>query len=158
MSRSGNDGVPSAIGVLTTAVTLPAPVPQPSPAAEWLLLGAALLHLWEVEGHGRVWWGYGVFFLLIVLGQAAYSLLLPRYGARNGFLLAGVVANLALVGLWAWTRTVGGVPVGPHRHVEAVGPVDLTTMSLQLLAVALLVVTLLQRRRAAVLVRRPPGD
>ena len=130
-------------------MTLPAPVPQPSPAAEWLLLGAALLHLWEVEGHGQVWWGYGVFFLLIVLGQAAYSLLLPRYGARNGFLLAGVVANLALVGLWAWTRTVGGVPVGPHRHVEAVGPVDLTTMSLQLLAVALLVETLLRRRRAA---------
>ena len=158
MSRSGNDGASSATGVLTIAVTLPGPVPQPSPAVEWLLLGAALLHLWEVEGHGRVWWGYGVFFLLIVLGQAAYSLLLPRYGARNGFLLAGVVANLALVGLWAWTRTVGGVPVGPHRHVEAVGPVDLTTMSLQLLAVALLVVTLLHRRRAAVLVRRPPGD
>lgn len=117
------------------------------------MLAAALLHLWEVDGHGRVWWGYGVFFVVIVVGQGLYSLLLPRYGDVRRFLLAGVLGNTALIALWAWTRTLGGVPVGPHRHIEPVGLVDSVTVTVELLAVALLVQALTRRRRAT----RPPA-
>ena len=116
--------------------------------AEWLLLSAAVLHLWEVDGHGRAWWGYGLFFVVIVVGQGLYSLLLPRYGRVQRFLVAGVLGNTALIGLWAWTRTLGGVPVGPHRHVEPVGLVDSVTVSLQLVAVVLLVQALTRLRAA----------
>ncbi len=116
---------------------------------EWLLLAAAVLHLWEVDGHGRAWWGYGVFFVSIVVVQAAYSLLLPRLGHLQGFLVAGIVGNLALIALWAWTRTVGAVPIGPHRHLEPVGVIDALTMTLQLLAVILLVQGLRRLRHRA---------
>ena len=116
--------------------------------AEWLLLSAAVLHLWEVDGHGRAWWGYGLFFVVIVVGQGLYSLLLPRYASVQSFLVAGVLGNTALIALWAWTRTLGGVPVGPHRHVEPVGLVDSVTVTLQLLAVVLLVQALTRLRAA----------
>lgn len=103
------------------------------------MLAAALLHLWEVDGHGRAWWGYGAFFVVVVVGQGLYSLLLPRHGGVRAFLVAGALGNTALIALWAWTRTLGGVPIGPHRHVEPVGLVDSVTVTVELLAVALLV-------------------
>lgn len=106
--------------------------------AEWLLIGAALLHLWEVEGHGLVWWGYGVFFAAIVAWQGLYSVLLPRRSASRAFLLAGIGTNAALVLLWTYTRFVAAVPVGPHRHLEPVGAVDLLTMALQTFVIVLL--------------------
>ena len=112
---------------------------------EWLLLGAAILHLWEVDRHGRAWWGYGAFFVVIVVGQAVYSLLLPRLVEVRSFLVVGVAGNVALLGLWAWTRSVGGVPIGPHRHIEPIGAVDGATMALQLLAVVLLIQALRRR-------------
>ncbi len=112
---------------------------------EWLLLAAAILHLWEVDRHGRVWWGYGAFFVVIVVGQAVYSLLLPRLAEVRTFLVVGVVGNVALLGLWAWTRLVDGVPIGPHRHIEPIGAVDGATMALQALAVVLLMQALRRR-------------
>ena len=116
--------------------------------AEWLLLSAAVLHLWEVDGHGRAWWGYGLFFVVIVVGQGVYSLLLPHYGRVQRFLVAGVLGNTALIALWAWTRTLGGIPIGPHRHIEPVGLVDSVAMTLQLVAVVLLVQALIRLRAA----------
>lgn len=112
---------------------------------EWLLLAAAILHLWEVDRHGRAWWGYGAFFVIVVVGQAVYSLLLPRLAEVRTFLVAGVAGNVALLGLWAWTRSVGGVPIGPHRHIEPIGAVDGATMAVQLLAVLLLMQALRRR-------------
>ena len=135
-------------GAVQKSVTWNAPTTMARQPAEWLLLWAAVLHLWEVDGHGRAWWGYGLFFVVIVVGQGLYSLLLPRYGHVQRFLVAGVLGNTALIALWAWTRTLGGVPVGPHRHVEPVGLVDSVTVTLQLVAVVLLVQALTRLRAA----------
>lgn len=142
MNPGAHGNVPTFVTPITPTITV---VRRP---AEWLLLSAAVLHLWEVDGHGRAWWGYGLFFVVIVVGQGVYSLLLPRYGGVQSFLVAGVLGNTALIALWAWTRTLGGVPVGPHRHVEPVGLVDSVTMMLQLLAVVLLVQALTHLRAA----------
>lgn len=118
------------------------------PLAGWLMLAAAVLHLWEVQDHGRVWWGYGVFFTLIVLAQGLSALLLPRYAGSRAYLMSGVLGNLALTALWAWSRSVG-LPVGPYRHAVAIGPVDAVTMTLQTLVVVLLVQALLRGRAAS---------
>ena len=79
--------------------------------------------------------------------------MLPRLADVRTFLVVGVAGNVALLGLWAWTRMVGGVPIGPHRHIEPVGAVDGAAVALQALAVVLLI----QALRGQPLRRRPPS-
>ena len=107
-------------------------------AAEALSMAAALIHLYVTPEHLEEWWGYGAFFLVAALFQAAYTMTLPRWSGRPLFLIAGAAANLAIVGLWAVTRTVG-VPAGPHAgKVEEAGLLDVAaTASEALLAVIL---------------------
>src|SRR5215213_7456158 len=78
-------------------------------AAAALSLLAGLLHLWVTPEHFEEWWGYGVFFVVAGAAQILYVpivLLLPT----RIFLLGGIADNLAIVGLYLLTRTVG-IPV-----------------------------------------------
>ena len=96
---------------------------------------AAAIHLGVVPGHWRQAPLYGAFFLLAGAAQLGYSLLVLARPLR-ALVAIDVLGNLALLVLWAQTRT-SGVPVGPAAGLrESVGPVDLTCALLELLVVA----------------------
>ena len=74
--------------------------------------------------HFDEWLGYGLFFLVLALAQLVYSVLLLRRPSSRTVLVAGIVGNALIIGLWAVTRTVG-IPLGPASgEVEAIGVVD----------------------------------
>jgi manganese oxidase len=116
-----------------------------------LSLIAALTHAWATFEHFEEWWGYGTFFLIAAAAQACYALALLRRPGRS-LLLLGVVVNLAIVSLWAVTRTVGIPFFGPHAgEVERVGVMDLSAAVAELALVTLLIALLsvAQRPNAA---------
>jgi len=88
-------------------------------------LGAAMSHVWAMPEHFGEWWLYGALFLLVASLQGFYGVALWRWAGRTVFIL-GMGGNLAIVGFYLATRTVG-VPFGPHvGEVEAVGGLGLT--------------------------------
>jgi len=93
-------------------------------AAAGLSVVAGLLHLAVMPEHFEEWLGYGLFFLAVALAQLAYPVPLLRRPSSRAVLVAGIVGNALIIGLWAVTRTIG-VPLGPEAgEVEAVGLVD----------------------------------
>jgi len=85
-------------------------------AAAGFSLVAAIVHLWATPEHFEEWWGYGAFFLVSAVAQAAYAaLLLARPSQR--FLIAGIVGNSAIVLLYLVTRTLGIPFFGPEAGV-----------------------------------------
>lgn len=84
----------------------------------------------------------GVFFLAITLAQAAWACLVCLDATRQ-LLLAGIAGNLALVALWAVSRSVGLPVLGR----ESVGGWDLAAGAWELILVAACLVGL--RRSAA---------
>src|SRR5215212_6490969 len=94
-------------------------------SAVGLSLVAALIHLWVTPEHFGEWWGYGTFMLVSFVAQAIYAVALlvrPRWPL---LLLAGASGNLAIIGMWVVSRTVG-IPLGPAvGEVEGMGALDL---------------------------------
>lgn len=73
-------------------------------------------------------------FTLMALGQGLWVLVV-LVAPRRSVLIAGAAGNVALVALWAWTRTLGlpfGVAGGSR---EGVGAVDLLAIGLEGVAV-----------------------
>jgi hypothetical protein len=127
-------------------------------AAETLSFGAALVHLWAAQGRDAGWWGFVAFFVAVGAAQALYSIALPRFGRRAGFLLLGVAGNLSVLAVWVMTRTVGvpyvrttGIETSELRlgGTEGVGVADLaaTTMEVALVAMLAMLAVNLYRRR-----------
>ena len=89
----------------------------------WATLLAALIHLAVTPEHFAEAALYGAFFAVVTAAQLGYAVAVVARPGR--FLLAaGAVAQLLIVGLWAWTRTVG-IPLGPSSgEVEAAGALD----------------------------------
>ena len=107
--------------------------------AATLSVVAALIHAWVMPEHFREWWGYGTFFLIIALAQWFYSVVLLRWPRQPLFLL-GIAGNLAIIGLYIATRTVGIPFFGPQAgEVEAIGVVDLISKVAELALVIMLV-------------------
>ena len=107
-------------------------------AAAALSLLAGLIHSWVTPEHFAEWWGYGAFFLAVAVVQAAYAVAILRWPSRRLYAL-GIVGNLAVVGLWVITRTVGIPFFGPDAgEVEAVGPIDALSTPLEALLVIVL--------------------
>jgi len=94
-------------------------------------LGAGLVHLAVVQEHLAEWWVYGVFFAVTGAAQILWGLgALAR--DRVPFLRLVAAGNIALVALWATTRTVG-IPIGPEPWTtEAVGRADVLCVVLEL--------------------------
>ncbi|HEV2032656.1 MAG TPA: hypothetical protein VGU71_00385 [Candidatus Dormibacteraeota bacterium] len=114
------------------------------------------------QQHFQEWWGYGVFFLATAICLVGFGLALitdaidPRYmpgdvhRLRRLMYAAGAVGILAVLTLYAVTRTLG-IPLGPGSgSVESVGVVDLVAKTTELLAVAGLVLLLVKTRRGPI--------
>jgi hypothetical protein len=98
-------------------------------------LGAGLVHAAVLRDHWSEWAVYGVFFAVVATGQLGWGLAaLAR--DRAPFPRWVVAANLAVIALWALTRTAG-LPFGPDAgRPEGVGAADLGAVALQVVVVA----------------------
>jgi hypothetical protein len=111
-----------------------------------LSLLAAWVHLAYTSSHWRDWWAYGAFFLVTGLGQGLLAAALLRW-PRHWTALIGIAGNLAIVGMYVQSRTIG-VPLGPHAGVaEQTGAVDLATTGVEIATVALLLALVGSRTR-----------
>ena len=103
-----------------------------------LALGVALVHLGGVAQHLDVWWGYGGFFLVTGLAQAALGAAV-LWHPRAWVALTGIAGNLAIVGMYLVTRT-SGLPLGPHAgRAEDADLLGVATTAGELVLVLLLV-------------------
>ncbi len=102
-----------------------------------LALVAAVIHALVTPEHFEEWWGYGMFFLVVAVTQGVYSAALVRWPRRSLFVV-GIVSNLAVIALYAVTRT-SGIPVGPNAgEIEKVGMIDIASKAAEVLLVAAL--------------------
>ena len=109
-----------------------------------LSLSVALAHLGGVTQHLDVWWGYGAFFLATGLGQAAMSVAV-LWRPAPWVAAVGIAGNLAIVGMYVLTRTLG-IPLGPHAgRAEDAETLDMVTTAGELALVLLLIPMLGER-------------
>ena len=106
---------------------------------------SAAMHLSASAGHLREWWVFAVIFAVTAGLQLEWAARVWRRPSRP-VLFWGLALNLALVAVWALSRT-RGLPVGPDAfHPEAVGPLDLQSTVDELLTGALVLSTLVAWR------------
>ena len=111
-------------------------------AAAGLSILAGLFHLFVMPEHFGEWLGYGLFFLVVALAQLVYAVLLLRRPSNRTVLVAGIVGNALVIGLWAVTRTVG-IPLGPAAgEIEAIGIVDTVSKLVELALIGCLILLL----------------
>ncbi|MCX6398680.1 MAG: hypothetical protein NTX33_01950 [Propionibacteriales bacterium] len=114
----------------------------------WLALtwaAAGTLHLAVIAEHFEESALLGSFFVLLSLAQYGYAFAVILRSSRR-LLLLGLVANMSVVLLWAWTRAVS-VPFGLGPR-EPAGVLDLAATGLELGAVVL---TWIALRRSSLL-------
>jgi hypothetical protein len=100
---------------------------------------AAFLHDLVLPAHYVAWWGYGLYFILATAAQVFFCGALVFWPQR-GVLLAGIVGNCAMLGLYAVTRSIGIPYFGPEAgQVEPFGAIDLLTAAAEVALVAALV-------------------
>jgi hypothetical protein len=95
---------------------------------------SGLIHLLVIGEHFEEAFVLGVFFLVLAAVQFAYALAVVRAPTAQ-LLLGGLLANVAIIVLWAYTRTVD-VPFGLGGR-EAAGPLDVAATVVEVLAVVL---------------------
>ena len=102
----------------------------------WLSIAAGAIHAIAAIDHFSHWWLYGVFFLVLTYGQVLWGISLLRKTPSDRTLTIGAKANLAIVGVWLFSRTIG-VPLGPESgSAEPVGVMDVAVTLDQLMLVA----------------------
>lgn len=84
-----------------------------SPSRPWLYSAAVLsviagaIHLVVTPEHFAEWIGYGLFFLMATIAQLGYAVLLLTQKPTRTVLLAGILGNSLIIGLYLITRTLG---------------------------------------------------
>ncbi|MDA1368598.1 hypothetical protein [Glycomyces algeriensis] len=113
-------------------------------------LAAGVVHVFATPAHWGEWPLAGAFFAASAGFQLLWGVL--SFPIGNVFLrVAGILANLGILGLWGVSR-VWGVPFGPHAGVpEAFGAADLITAALEVAIVVGLLWSLLPRESHGVL-------
>jgi len=118
--------------------------------AEWLSAVPAIVHLWAAGGHLEQWWGYATFYVAAAALQGSYALGLERWHRHDGFLVAGIAANLSIVVLWLVSRTAGMPRPGPEAgHIHTVGWMDSAATLAELALVVALATIFRKLPRAA---------
>jgi hypothetical protein len=114
----------------------------------------ALIHVGAAVDHWQEYHLYTLVFSCLAALQICWAVLILR-GASPRVLALGCVMQLAIVGLWAVSRTVG-VPLAPTAwSPEGIGVADLAETIGELTTVlAVLSVLLAERSNAARLARR----
>jgi hypothetical protein len=111
----------------------------------WLSLAAGVIHAVAMIDHFGHYWLYGVFFLAVTYGQVLWGLALLRRPVDDRVLTIGALANLAIVAVWLYSRTIG-MPIGPNAgRPEAVGAMDVAA-TLDQLALAAYVAAIVRPR------------
>jgi hypothetical protein len=98
---------------------------------------AQSIHLWVLPEHYLMWDTAGYFFLFVAACQGALGVSL-LFGAGRWTLRLGIILNLLVIFVWAFTRTVG-IPawVGAFMR-EPVGALDLAATVVEVVLVLLL--------------------
>src|SRR3954468_703 len=121
------------------------------------LLGAEGIHTAVIAPHFAEWWAEGAFFLALSVLEGALAAALLLAPSRT-VSQAAVLASLATIAVWAWSRTTG-LPIGPEAgYPEAVGRADTIATLLEALTALALVPLILpdpRPRQPARLERRP---
>jgi hypothetical protein len=120
-------------------------------------LGAGLVHLAVVNEHLEEWWVLGVFFAVVGAAQLLWAIA-ALAADRAPFLRVVVAGNIALIALWATSRTIG-MPIGPEPWTaEQAGRSGVLCIVLELATVFALVVAARGVRRPLVTpIGRSPG-
>jgi hypothetical protein len=109
--------------------------------AATLSLVAGVIHGALAPEHLEEWWGYGAFFIAAAAAQIAFAIIVVLEPWRRNWLpdrppldharqrrwtyVAGILGNVAIIGLYIYTRTIG-IPAGPHAGiVEEVMVIDM---------------------------------
>src|SRR3954454_18386321 len=89
------------------------------------LLGAEGIHTAVIAPHFAEWWAEGAFFLALSVLEGALAAALLLAPSRT-VSQAAVLASLATIAVWAWSRTTG-LPIGPEAgYPDAAGRADTT--------------------------------
>ncbi|MGI9149056.1 MAG: multicopper oxidase family protein [Chloroflexota bacterium] len=106
-------------------------------SAALLTLGAALIHLASAPAHLGEFLPFGLFFLGVGSAQIIFAIQLVVRPTRR-MALGLAAGSLALVGVWAVSRSVG-LPIGPTPGVpESIGLTDVICNAIEVIAVLLL--------------------
>lgn len=112
----------------------------------WLLasfsVGAGVVHFAVSGEHYDLSWLHGSFFAALAWLQLAWAVGVVLRPSRR-LLVAGVVLNAGVIGVWAMSR-IWGVPVGPEAWTpEAIGLADALSTALEagIVVIALAVLT-----------------
>jgi hypothetical protein len=103
----------------------------------WIAAAASIasgaIHFSVINEHFNEAWYFGVFFMLAAWAQVGWAILVVGRPTRR-VLTAGAVLQLALVGIYIWSRTTG-LPIGPDPwKPEDVAFLDVMATVLELVA------------------------
>jgi len=87
-------------------------------------VAAGLIHVVAMVEHFGEHFVYGMFFAVVAVGQLAWGVWIYRRPHERRSLAAAALASIAIVAIWAVSRTTG-VPLGPEAgQPEAAGVLD----------------------------------
>jgi len=116
------------------------------PVAATASVLAGIIHYLVLPEHLAGWWVYGAFFTLLGMFELVWAALVYT-GQDRLVLLIGLLVNLAVLVLWAVTRTTG-LPFGPEPgNAEAVGIPDLAACAAEAMTVLAVLYALARSKR-----------
>lgn len=131
-------GLPVTVFALLFAAEWRRTADSPLPGSLWLAslgcAGASVVHAVVMPHHLHEAALLGWFFAILSLGQLVWVVVL-LVEPRRAVVVSGVVANLGVVVLWAWTRAVGipfGIAGGARERFTVL---DVTATGLEVLVV-----------------------
>lgn len=102
-----------------------------------LSLAAALIHASVIAAHFQEYWLFGIFFASTAVFQLVWAGAVWGGAPGTSLLVGGALANVAIAGLWLYSRVIG-LPFGPEAgETEPIGIHDaLATLAELVLALA----------------------
>ncbi len=133
-----DEGAVSVRGVLRTAEGS-----HPLRLVAGFTVAAGVIHAVAMVEHFGEHPVYGVFFAVVAVWQLAWGTMVYRRPEARRSLTAAAIANLAVVAIWAVSRTTG-LPLGPEAgRPEVPGVIDILA-TLDEVAIVALVIGILQ--------------